>query len=87
MSKYFGYRCQTCDEESPRWFNWGQDILRNALPLASHFKAIVESELVKEWDCEIKIMGVYDYPSPPEFLANHFEHDVIIVDEYSEVYA
>lgn len=77
MSTYYGYRCRTCNLDSERPFNHGEDCLREAYDVRKEIAAIRQC-----WSLEIAFMGYGG--NCLEFLITHSEHDLCIYNEYGE---
>lgn len=89
MSTSWGYKCTSCaDEYSPTWFNTSRcDLLVAMIPLAEHFSAILFNIVYSDWISEeTMLMRIYDHPTPERWLANHKGHDIVVVNEYGDIY-
>lgn len=82
MSRYWGYYCQDCGISSPHWLNHGKDIL--ARMYTHRFILVQAYPILQACDIEVSQLGVYDSPSPLEFLYKHKDHLLFLESEYGE---
>ncbi|MCP3685394.1 MAG: hypothetical protein GY861_22310 [bacterium] len=80
MSTYYGYYCKTCDDQSPHWFPYGGEVLRqlyfaNRLLIKNNFHSV-----------EVHALGINNCVWEIEdFLNKHIDHDVVITSEYGDI--
>jgi len=78
MSRYWGYYCLDCKEESGHWLNHGEDVLREFkeameyiadAPIFDYVTIVIVADTF--YDDLIKI-----------WLSDHKHHRIILIDEY-----
>lgn len=78
MSTYWGYRCETCNDDSESWLNHGEDTL---VGLAQHYNAYKPILYLPR-----VLISVYPYDSAPVgFLQDHDGHVIVVLSEYGQV--
>lgn len=78
MSTYWGLYCEACDQQSPNYYNHGDDWLQEYI---DHWPAIQEV-LGCCTALEVKTWADYEDVSPWDFLREHYDHGVVPRDEY-----
>ena len=87
MSTSWGYHCDTCDSDSPTWFNHGESTLIEAAAKWPGIKAALSLNL-DNFDLAI-LPYLYEErsesePSLFEFLAAHEGHRLCLKNEYGD---
>jgi hypothetical protein len=80
MSTHWGYRCETCDEDSPTWLNHGDNALRDIAANWSAIKAVSQIPCVK-----VEVIGDYDHPHVLDFIEAHEGHAIVLRNEYGDI--
>lgn len=81
MSCDWGYRCKKCVVETETWFNHGEQILRDCVKVWPEVQKIRDT---KSWFLEVHILGRGDMADLWNFIEEHHEHGIELVDEYGK---
>lgn len=81
MSCDWGYRCTKDGAETETWFNHGERILRDCVKVWPEVKKIRDT---KSWYLEVHIMGFGEMSELWDFLEEHYEHGIVLLDEYGK---
>lgn len=88
MSTHYGYRCLTCNDFSPAWFNHGDTLLEKLHDNRwTYFSILRALELlgVDTYETEKSFYDYFEYydtPSPLRFLRVHEGHFIQLTSEY-----
>lgn len=84
MSTYWGYCCLECNEETDRWFNHGQEKLREYFEFR---QLIAQSGKTFRWiEIEYEVMGGgWAAGEMDDFLSTHEDHRIALKSEYGDI--
>jgi len=81
MSTYWGYRCNTCDEETDTFINHGEDTLEELVQIIS---LLSDNGHIRSPLITVDIPG-YGYSDYSTFIDKHINHDLCLMNEYGEI--
>jgi len=88
MSTRWGYKCETCNEESPHWWNHADEELAVIAKQWPTIKPVYELFQKRDiWHIRFTFPDLYDHPDPLDFLDTHDGHVIVLHNEYNDTKA